>query len=324
MSVGYIYDPIYLKHETGEHVENSRRLSTTMELLESSQLIAKLVAIKPREATHEELARVHTEEHIDLIRSVTRSRGAWLGGDTYACPDSYQAALMAAGGVIRGVDAVLDGEANHAFALVRPPGHHATRDQAMGFCLFNNVAVAAYHALEARGLKRVAIADFDVHHGNGTQDIFYTDERVLYFSTHQYPHYPGSGATNERGLGGGLGTTINVPLAAYAGDHEYLQAYQKRFAPAAEQFRPELILVSAGYDAHWADPLSAMQMTVQGFAEIASILKTTADKTCNGRLVFALEGGYNLQALSHSIRATFEVLLGLPVSADPLGKPRSR
>jgi acetoin utilization deacetylase AcuC-like enzyme len=187
-------------------------LTTTMEVLRTSKLLDKLVKLTPIDATHDQLARVHSVEHISLIKSVAESRGAWLGGDTYACPDSYQAALRAAGGVIRGVDAVLDGEVNHAFALVRPPGHHATRDQAMGFCLFNNVAVATYHALKVRGLTRILIADFDVHHGNGTQDTFYDDARVLYFSTHQYPHYPGTGAANERGLGQASGTTVNVRL----------------------------------------------------------------------------------------------------------------
>jgi acetoin utilization deacetylase AcuC-like enzyme len=325
MSVGYICDPVYLKHDDpGDHPENSRRLVAIMDLLQSSKLLDKSVPLTPRDATHEELARVHSEEHIELIQRVSESRVAWLGGDTYACPDSYRAALRAAGGVIRGVDAVLDGEVTYAYALVRPPGHHATRDQPMGFCLFNNVAVAAYHALERRGLKRVLIADFDVHHGNGTQDTFYSDQRVCYFSTHQYPHYPGTGASNECGLGQALGTTVNFPMSPYAGDAEYLDVYKNKFVPAAKQFRPELILVSAGYDAHWADQLSAMQMTVEGYAQIARMLKETADELCQGRLVFALEGGYNLQALSHCVRATFEVLLGLPVTPDPLGEPHGK
>lgn len=324
MSVGYIYDPVYLKHDdpAGGHPENSRRLTATMELLQASKLLDKLVALSPRDATHAELARVHSEEHIELIQGTADSRSSWLGADTYACHESYRAALRAAGGVIRGVDAVLDGEVNYAYALVRPPGHHATHDQPMGFCLFNNVAVATFHALESCGLERVLIADFDVHHGNGTQDTFYSDRRVVYFSTHQYPHYPGTGASNERGLGKGLGTTVNFPLSAYAGDSEYLDVYRNKFIPAAKQFKPQLILVSAGYDAHWADQLSAMQMTVHGYAQLAGLLKEAADELCQGRLVFALEGGYNLQALSHSIRATFEVLLGLPVSPDPLGEPR--
>lgn len=324
MAVGYLYDPIYLKHDIGEHVENSRRLIAIMAALKESGLLDKMVAVPSRDATEAELTAIHSREHVELIQSVSRIGGAWLDGDTYADADSYQVALRAAGGVMNGVDAVMKGEVNHVFALVRPPGHHATRLHAMGFCLFNNVAVASRYALDHHRLSRVLIADFDVHHGNGTQDIFYDEPRVFYFSSHQYPHYPGTGSAGERGVGEAIGTTLNAPLPAYAGDEEYLQVYREKLVPAARQYKPEMILVSAGYDAHWADPLSAMQLTVGGFAEIAKILKGLADELCQGRMVLSLEGGYHLQALAHSVRATFEVLLGLPVSADPLGKPRTR
>jgi acetoin utilization deacetylase AcuC-like enzyme len=226
------------------------------------------------------------------------------------------------GGVLRGVDAVMTGEVNHAFALVRPPGHHATPDEAMGFCLFNNVAIAAKYALGKYNLKRVLIVDFDVHHGNGTEEIFYTDPKVLYFSTHQYPHYPGTGAIGDDGAGEGKGANVNVPLPAFCGDREYKRAYEEILVPVARRFQPQLILVSAGYDNHWADQLSAMQLTVDGFAEIVAIVKRLADELCQGRLLFSLEGGYNLEALSQSVKATFEVLLGIPRGADPLGKPR--
>ena len=322
MTVGLVYDPIYLKHDTGNHVENSQRLVATIDLLQESQLLDKLTKLPPRAASFEEISLVHSDYHITRVQSYSSRGGGWLDGDTVASPDSYKVALYAVGGVLRGVDAVMTGEVNHAFALVRPPGHHATPDQAMGFCLFNNVAIAAKYALQNHNLERVLIADFDVHHGNGTEGIFYKDPRVLYFSTHQYPHYPGTGDMSDDGADEGKGTTINVPLPAYCGDSEYIRAYRDILVPVAQRFKPQLILVSAGYDNHWADSLSMMQLTVDGFANIVSIIKDLADELCQGRLLISLEGGYHLTALSHSIKATLEVLLGLPRSADPLGEPR--
>lgn len=322
MTVGLVYDPIYLEHDTGTHVENAQRLVVTTGLLKESGLLDRLVALPPRAATFEELSLVHSQHHIDRVESTSTRGGAWLDGDTYASPNSYKVALYAAGGVLRGVDAVMTGEVNHAFALVRPPGHHATPDQAMGFCLFNNVAIAARYALNNHGLERVLIADFDVHHGNGTEEVFYKNPNVLYFSTHQYPHYPGTGDIGDDGAGDGKGANVNVPLPAYCGDSEYRRAYEEILAPVARRFKPQLILVSAGYDNHWADPLSMMQLTVDGFANIVGIFKDLADELCQGRLLFSLEGGYHLEALSLSIRASLEVLLGVPRSADPLGEPR--
>lgn len=322
MTVGLVYDPIYLKHDTGNHVENSQRLVTTIDLLQESQLLDKLTKLPPRAASLEEISLVHSDYHIARVQSYSSRGGGWLDGDTIASPDSYEVALYAVGGVLRGVDAVMTGEVNHAFALIRPPGHHATADQAMGFCLFNNVAIAAKYALKNHNLERVLIADFDVHHGNGTEEIFYKDPRVLYFSTHQYPHYPGTGDMGDDGADEGKGTTVNVPLPAYCGDSEYIRAYKELLAPVARRFKPQLILVSAGYDNHWADSLSMIQLTVDGFANIVSIIKDLADELCQGRLLISLEGGYHLAALSFSIKATLEVLLGLPLSADPLGEPK--
>jgi len=322
MKVGLIYDPIYQKHDTGTHVENAGRLVATINLLQKSGLLAKLTLLKPRAATVEELALVHSQRHIARVQAASAGGGGWLDGDTYASPQSYEVALYAAGGVLRGVDAVMMGEVGSAFALVRPPGHHATPDEAMGFCLFNNVAIAARYALGKYGLKRVLIADFDVHHGNGTEEVFYADPEVLYFSTQQYPHYPGTGAIGDVGAGEGKGTTVNVPLPAFSGDREYRRAYEEILVPLARRFKPQLILVSAGYDNHWADQLSAMQLTVDGFADIAGIIKRLADELCEGKLLFSLEGGYDPEALSQSIKATLEVLLGIPRGADPLGKPR--
>ncbi len=210
---------------------------------------------------------------------------------------------------------------NSGFALVRPPGHHATRTDSMGFCLFNNIAIAARQAARRHGLSRILIADFDVHHGNGTQEIFYDDPAVFYFSVHQYPLYPGTGRIAETGIGAGLGTTANVPLPPGCGDEQYLQAFQQILVPLAHRFAPEIFFVSAGYDAHWADSISSMRVTVDGFARMVSIIRQLAKDLCQGRLVLTLEGGYHLRALSYSIKATFEVLLGKTEIDDPLGKP---
>jgi acetoin utilization deacetylase AcuC-like enzyme len=322
MKVGIVYDPIYLKHDTGAHVENSSRLVETVSLLEKSKLIDKLAAIPPRAASVEEVALAHPRSHISRVQSYSTRGGGWLDGDTYASPASYEVALYAVGGTLEGIDAVMTAKVNHAFALVRPPGHHATTDEAMGFCLFNNIAIAAEYAKRKYKLDRILIADFDVHHGNGTQEIFYSDPKVLYFSTHQYPWYPGTGSIYEDGAGEGKGFTVNVPLPAYCGDKEHLRVYQEILVPVAKRFQPQLMLVSAGYDPHWADQLSLMQLSVSGFAGIVSTIKGLADELCEGKLLLSLEGGYHLQALSHSIKATFEVLLGKSPSPDPLGKPK--
>lgn len=321
MSVGLIYDPIYLEHDTGSHPENSERLVAMMAMLEKSGLKDQLVSIPPRMATESELLAIHSKDHIDRVESSSARGGSWLDGDTYCSSGSYKAALYAAGGILRGVDAVMNGEVNSAFGLVRPPGHHATRNRAMGFCLFNNIAIAARYAQKQHGLKRILIADFDVHHGNGTQDSFYDDPDVLYFSSHLYPYYPGSGDVDETGTGDGKGATVNVPLPSGCGDNEYRQAYQEILVPVARRFKPELILVSVGYDPHWSDQLAMMQVSVQGFADIVRIIKDLADELCNGRLVLTMEGGYNLEAISYSAKATFDVLLGNPVE-DPLGGPK--
>ncbi len=322
MEVGYVYDRIYLEHDTGTHPENSERLVSIMSLLERSGLKEQLVSLSPRMATDGELMTIHSQEHIMQVESSSTRGGAWLDGDTFASRASYKAALYAAGGLLRGVDGVLNGEVNSAFALVRPPGHHATHGRAMGFCLFNNVAIAARYVQQQHGLKRILIVDFDVHHGNGTQDAFYEDPDVLYFSSHLYPYYPGSGDVDETGRGAGKGSTINVPLPGGCGDKEYHQVYEGILVPVARRFRPDMILVSAGYDTHWADQLAMMQLSVQGFADIIKIIKNLADDLCNGRLVFTLEGGYNLEAIAQGVKATFEVLLDKAVTDDPLGEPR--
>lgn len=324
MKVGFAYHPVYLKHDTGQHVENARRLEAIISHLEQTGLKQQLTPIEPRAASVEELSLVHQEQHILHVHDVAQRGGGWLDPDTVMSPDSYEAALYAAGGTIRATEAVMDGEAGSAFALVRPPGHHATATRAMGFCLFNNVAVAAKHAIRKYNLERIAIIDFDVHHGNGTQEVFYDDPQVLYISTHQSPFYPGTGAITETGGGAARGTKVNIPLKAGCGDNEYLQVFEQIVAPAARRFSPQLVLVSAGYDAHWDDQLALMEVTTTGFAQMVRIIKQLADELCSGRLVFSLEGGYNLTALATSIKATFDVLLGNSNIEDTLGPPPQR
>lgn len=247
-----------------------------------------------------------------------------MDADTYVSPQSFEAARMAAGGLIRGVEEVLAGRVANAFALVRPPGHHATSGRAMGFCLFNNVAIAARNALAADTVERVFIADFDVHHGNGTQDIFVDDPDVSYFSTHQYPYYPGTGAKTETGRGPGEGTVLNVPVPTRVGDEGYARIYQELVWPFAERFDPDLVLVSAGYDGHWNDPLAHMNLSVSGYAAQARELVKIASQLCNGRIVFTLEGGYHLEALAYGVLNAFYALLGDDIVVDPLGpSPRS-
>jgi len=291
-----------------------------MSYLKETGIKERLISLPARPASLEELEMIHAPEYVSYVKSKAENGGGWLDPDTVMSPKSYEAALYAAGGVLAAVEAVMKGEVDNAFALVRPPGHHATHNQAMGFCIFNNVAIAAKFALSKFNLDRVFIADFDVHHGNGTQDAFYADPEVLYFSTHQYPFYPGTGWMDESGTGAGEGTTVDFPMAAGWGDEEYLRAFNEVLVPVARRFQPELIMVSAGFDAHWADHLAMMRVTITGFAQMAMILKELAAELCQGRLVFTLEGGYNLRVVASSIKAVFDVLLGNSEMDDPLGK----
>ncbi len=324
MKVGYVYDPIYLKHETGYHPENAQRLETIMAHLKETGLTKQLTAIKPRPATAEELAYVHQESYISGLQDAAVRGGGWLDPDTVMSPGSYDAALYAAGGAIEATDAVINGDVSSAFALVRPPGHHATALEAMGFCLFNNIAIAAHHALKKHKIDKIAIIDFDVHHGNGTQEAFYDNPQVLYVSTHQYPHYPGTGTVNETGSGAAAGTKVNIPMPGGCGDDEYRQVFEQIVMPAVRRFRPQLIMASAGYDAYWKDRLAMMAVSVTGFAEMARFIKNLADELCQGKIVLTLEGGYNLKAQAMSVKATFDVLLGENEIEDPLGPPERR
>jgi acetoin utilization deacetylase AcuC-like enzyme len=321
MATGCVYDPIYLEHDLRGHPENRQRLEAIRRVLEQYGVWQRLTPIPAKPVSRERLERVHTSSYIDLVKRVSEQGGGHLDMDTYVRPASYDAALMAAGGLVEATRAVLDGEVENAFALVRPPGHHALRGRGMGFCLFNNVAVAARYALAERDLERVMIVDFDVHHGNGTQDEFGADPAVVYLSTHQYPHYPGTGYWDETGRGEGTGTVVNVPLGGGVGDQGFARILGEVVTPIAWRFQPQLLLVSAGYDAHWDDPLASLLLSVAGYTAIARALKELAGELCNGRLVLTLEGGYHLDALAYSVLNTFAVLLGDEgwQLVDPLG-----
>jgi acetoin utilization deacetylase AcuC-like enzyme len=282
--------------------------------------------VAPRMASHEQLARVHDEQYVQRIAGLA-GRAFALDPDTYTSPDSYDVARLAAGAAIEAVERVLAAPDQRALALVRPPGHHAERSRAMGFCLFNNVAVAAAHA-RALGAARVAIVDYDVHHGNGTQHTFEEDPAVLYVSTHQYPFYPGTGAAGEIGRGAGRGFTVNLPLEVGALDGDYKLAFDEVIVPVLMQFKPDLVLISAGFDAHARDPLAGMRLTTEAFGAMTAELRNVAEECCRGRVVAITEGGYDLSALAQSIRAAMAALdsvrADLPGWPPPVDSPPTR
>lgn len=318
-----VYDPFNLKHTREGHPENYRRLERTWALLNQEGIPGKTIRIASTPASEDDVRLAHTQRYLDRLQSAQLLGGGHLDADTYMNRDSLEAALLAAGGSINVVDAVLSRRAENGFALVRPPGHHALSYTGMGFCLLANAAIAARWAQKAYGLTRVLIVDFDVHHGNGTQEVLYNDPSILFFSTHQYPFYPGTGGADERGDESGFGATINVPLPEGVGDAGYLDVFRRILAPAARRFKPQLIIVSAGYDAHWLDPLASMQLTVTGYAALVQELLALANELCGGRLVCLLEGGYNLDVLSHAVLTTMHMLLDDPAGiSDPFGASR--
>jgi acetoin utilization deacetylase AcuC-like enzyme len=308
-NTGLIYDPRYLDHDMGAgHPESPNRLRAIMQQLEQSGTAARLTKIEPRKAEDEWITQIHTPSYLAMLKSHAPTNGrVSLDPDTSMSPGSLTAAYLAAGGALAAVDAIMSRQVEHVFCAVRPPGHHAEAGRAMGFCLFNNVAIAARYAQKKYGLIRVLIVDWDVHHGNGTQHSFDDDPSVLFFSTHQYPHYPGTGRESERGRGAGEGFTINVPMEAGEGDEEYCAVFQNSLVPAADEFKPEF--VSAGFDAHKDDPLGSMGLTDEGYADLTGIVAGIAKRHADGRMLSSLEGGYHLTALAASVDRHIQALI---------------
>ncbi len=307
---GFLYDPVYLKHDTGTgHPERPERLTAINDRLEQRGLLQHLVRLKPTAASPDWITTVHTPDYVERVKKSCQAGTGYVDTpDAPASRDSYEVALYAVGGVQVAIDAVMRGTITNAFCAIRPPGHHALKDRAMGFCLFDNVAIAAKYIQQKYKLTKVLIVDWDVHHGNGTQAAFYEDPTVFYFSVHQSPFYPGTGSAEEKGRGKGLGFTLNVPLEAGSGDARYQKAFLEQLRPAAAAFKPDFVLISAGFDAAKDDLLGRMKVTPGGFAELTRIVKEIAEQYCQGRLVAILEGGYNLESLAASVEAHVGVL----------------
>ncbi len=306
---GVVRHDIYKKHLADyPHVESPQRLEAIYDMLDRPDMSATLVTVPPRPATHQELAWVHSRSHIQRVAATDGKPHVSLDPDTQTTPLSYQAAKLAAGGFFSLIDKIFDGTVCNGFALVRPPGHHAEHDRAMGFCLFNNVALGARYAMNTYGVKKVLIADWDLHHGNATQNTFYNEAAVLYFSTHQFPYYPGSGNLTQVGHGDGKGFTVNVPLWPGHGDTEFFQIFKHILLPIASAFQPELILVSAGFDTYMDDPLGGMKVTPKGYAALTRLLMDLARTHCSQKLAITLEGGYHVAGQRESVKAVLKEL----------------
>lgn len=301
--------PVFANHDEPSHVENQRRLHAVDAALERSGLLVDRPQPDFESATFEQLARVHDPRYIEALTRAAEQGGGWIDNDTYLGPHSVEVAALGAGGAISAVATILNGEQKKAFVLARPPGHHARPSIGMGFCLFDTIAVGAAHAL-AQGIERIAIVDWDVHHGNGTQEIFWESSNVFFSSIHQWPLYPGTGAAGESGIGAGSGYTLNVPLAAGAGNERYLQVLDDVILPRLRAYEPELVMVSAGYDCHRDDPLGGMRVDEDGFAAMTARLLDLAGETADGRIVLVLEGGYDPPALGRSVVRTIQALDG--------------
>ncbi len=317
--LGCIYNPLFQEHGEPWHPENGQRLAAIIGRLQKTGLWAELDHLEFSPASVEQVGWVHEPDYIEHLDHLCQQGGGALDADTQATEDTYQAAMLAAGGCITATEAVIHGDIQSAICLVRPPGHHALPNRGTGFCFFNNVAIATEAAVRA-GMTRAAILDFDGHHGNGTQDFFYPRGDVLYFSIHQSPFYPGTGTVDEVGVDAGVGTTVNVPLPQGAGDGHCLRAWREIAIPALRSFRPEILFVSAGYDAHWCDPLVQMQVTAAGFYEIMQETVRAAAELCSGRLVGILEGGYDLEALALSVENTILAMRSEAIR-EPEGNP---
>jgi acetoin utilization deacetylase AcuC-like enzyme len=309
---GVVKDDRYINHRTGAgHPESHRRLEVVYDMLEEPDMADQFQEVPVRRSDLDELLLVHSPEYVNMVAATEGKDYCRLDPDTATSPGSYEAALLAAGGLCQAISMVISGELDNAFALVRPPGHHAEGSRAMGFCLFNNVAIGARYAQESHNLKRILVVDWDLHHGNGTQHSFEKDPSILYFSTHQYPYYPGTGDHNEVGIGKGEGFTVNVPLSTGHGDGEYVGIFEKILKPIALEFDPELILVSAGFDIYENDPLGGMLVTPKGFAALTRSIMDIAGTCCGGKIVFTLEGGYELTGLRDSLKTVLKELAGL-------------
>jgi len=314
-----LWDPRYAAHDTMDHPERSDRVDSLVEHLRGTDLWERLVELSPSPAPESELLRIHTPGHVERIRRAALLRGGeWIDGDTYVSAQSYEIALLAVGGVLDALDQW--GEGRVTFAAVRPPGHHATPDRAMGFCLFNNIAIAAAR-LMVRGYERIAIIDWDAHHGNGTEAAFMAVPEVLYVSLHQWPLYPGTGWLDEVGVGDAEGRTVNLPLPPGSGDGDAEHAFGTLIEPIIDQFRPQAVLVSAGFDGHRADSLASLRFTEAGFAAMALRCLRLAQRHCDGKLALVLEGGYDRRATGRSVEA---VLRALTDEVAPAPEPAAR
>jgi acetoin utilization deacetylase AcuC-like enzyme len=308
--VGYLTDPIYLKHDTGGfHPERAARLTAVDKKLKKADFWKRIASLKAAAADMARVEAAHEKSYVEkAAKEIKAGRRQLSTGDTAVSEDSLDAALWAAGGCMAAVDAVMAGKVKRAFCAVRPPGHHATRSRGMGFCVFNNIAVAARYIQEKHKLGKVLIVDWDVHHGNGTQDIFYKDPTVLFFSTHQHPWYPGTGLAGETGVGKGKGFTINCPMPAGTGDREILAVFEKKLLPAAKKFEPDFVLISAGFDSRVGDPLGGFKITDDGFARLTDMMLGIAKESASGRVVSILEGGYSLDGLAAGVEAHVRAL----------------
>ncbi len=305
-----IYDDIYLKHDTGpHHPETSTRLINTIKYLQSTGVWQKLDIKKPRPATEEEISMVHSKSHIDKVAEIARMGGGYLDPDTYVSSNSFKAALYAAGALLTAIDLLMSKKANNAFCLVRPPGHHATPIKGMGFCLFNNVAIAAKYIQSKYNLERIVIIDWDVHHGNGTQDTFYEDPAVMYFSIHRSPFYPGTGEKEETGKGNGSGFTINIPLTYKTEPQTFLKIFDDIMEKRIKPFKPQFILISSGFDAYHLDPVGGLGLGTSDYNVLTKLTQNIAEDCCEGRIVSCLEGGYHLLDLPKCIEEHLNGLL---------------